>query len=438
MSERTGTRAAAAVTGLPAEVTTADQRRSYIGAFGGWALDGFDQSIFGLVLAPAMTELLPASGYPVDTGTIGYFGQLNVAIFLMGWGCSFVWGPVADRTGRVPALMYSILVYAVFSFAAGLSQTVWQLAACRFIAAIGIGGEWAMAGTLVAEVMPERVRARYGGLLHAGLYMGLLLGAIVNYFFGLRFGWRWMFFLGLLPAFFVLYIRRYTKEPERWRKVEKTVVRRGYWDFVTILLRPPYRNRTIVNVVIIFIGLTGFWAGSQYLGATVVALAIQGGTPRPEALTLATLTLGVLSLFTVIGCLAAPFIADRIGRRAAMAICFLLMMVGIAGAYGWAYYTGSVANFIAFVPVIGLGGADFAIFTIWLPEQYGTDVRATAFAFCTTMSRFLAAGGTFLIGWGIAAAHTNGLPLALTAAPFVVGLLLLPLAPETAGQPLPD
>lgn len=417
---------------------TPDQRRSFTGAFGGWMLDGFDQSIFGLVLAPAMTELLPLSGYAADTGSIGYFGQLNVAIFLAGWGCSFIWGPIADRTGRVPALMYSILVYAGFSFLCGLSQNIWQLALFRFIAAIGIGGEWSMAGTLVAEVMPERVRARYGGLLHAGLYMGLLLGALVNYFIGIRLGWRWMFYLGLLPALFVLYIRRYTKEPERWRRVSAKVERRGYWVFIAKLLQPPYRDRTIINVVLIFIGLTGFWAGSQYLGATVVALALQSGLPRPEALNLATITLGVLSLFTVVGCLIAPLLANRIGRRAAMAICFVLMLVGIAGAYGWAYGTGSVYKFIAFVPVLGLGGADFAIFTIWLPEQYGTDVRATAFAFCTTMSRFLAAGGTFLIGWGIAAAHTIGLPLALTAIPFVFGLLLIRLAPETRGQVLPD
>lgn len=425
--------------GVPAsgQATTPDQRRGFAGAFGGWMLDGFDQSIFGLVLAPAMMELLPASGYHVDTGTIGFFGQLNVAIFLAGWGCSFVWGPIADRFGRVPALMYSILVYALFTCLAGFSRNIWQLAAFRFIAAVGIGGEWSMAGTLVAETMPERSRAVFSGILHAGVYAGLLLGALVNYFVGIELGWRWMFYIGLLPALFVFYIRRNTKEPPRWQRVSSETRRIPYWRFIARLLQPPYRQRTLANVALIFIALTGFWAGSQYLGATIVALAAQNGLPRASALNLASLTLAILSLFTLLGCLAAPLIANRIGRRATLGIGFVLMIIGIAGAYGWAYYTGSIYAFIAFVPVLGLGGADFAVFTIWLPEQYSTDVRASAFAFCTTMSRFLAAIGTFLIGWGISAAHTIGAPLALTAIPFVIGLFLIRYTPETRDEELP-
>jgi MFS family permease len=172
---------------------SATQWKSFAGAFGGWMLDGFDLSIFGLVLLPAMTELLPRSGYEVNTATIGFFGQLQVAIFLAGWGCSFIWGPIADRLGRVPALTFSILVYAVFTCLAGFSQDIWQLSAFRFLSAVGLGGEWAMAGTLVAETMPERLRPRFGGILHAGCYFGILCGSIINYAVGISLGWRVMF-----------------------------------------------------------------------------------------------------------------------------------------------------------------------------------------------------------------------------------------------------
>jgi MFS family permease len=114
------------------------------------------------------------------------------------------------------------------------------------------------------------------------------------------------------------------------------------------------------------------------------------------------------------------------------------MIIGIAGGFGWAYYQNSMPLFFLFIPILGLGGADFAMFTIWLPEQFPTEVRATAFAFCTTMSRFAAALGTFLIGYAIASAHTIGWPLALTAVPFLLGIWLAYLAPETRGQVLPE
>lgn len=416
---------------------TSDQWKGFIGAFGGWMLDGFNASIFGLVLLPAMTELLPKSGYAVNPQTIGYFGELGVAIFLAGWGCSFIWGPIADRFGRVPALMYSILVYAIFTFLAGLSQNIWQLSLFRFIAAVGIGGEWSMAGTLVAETMPERLRPMFGGILHAGVYVGLLLGAAVNYAIGIHLGWRWMFYLGLIPALFVLYIRSQTKEPARWVDVSGQTSRTSFFGFFAKLMQPPYRKRTWINVILLFVALTGFWAGSQYLGVSILTLASQQGIARPTALRLATLGLGMLSVFTIIGCLLVPWLADRIGRRSTLAVLFVLMIIGIAGGFGWGFYAHSMIAFFAFIPILGLGGADFAVFTVWLPEQYHTEVRATAFAFCTTMSRFIAAAGTFLIGYAISEAHTIGWPLALTAVPFVFGIGLAYLAPETKGEILP-
>jgi MFS family permease len=416
---------------------TGNQWKAFIGAFGGWLLDGFEISIFGLVMAPALTELLPRSGYEANTSTLGYFGQLGVAIFLVGWGCSFVWGPVADRLGRVPALMYSIIVYAVFTFAAGFAQNIWQLFACRFLAAIGIGGEWAMAGTLVAETMPEHARPRFGGFLHSGVYIGTLLGSVVYYAIGIDLGWRWMFYLGLMPALFVMYIRRTTREPRRWINVSRGTRKTAYSAFLVKILQPPYRRRTWINTLLLFIALTGFWAGSQYLGTAIVTLGAQQGLGM-QAPQFAAQGLALLSIFTIVGCLIVAPLASRIGRRSTLAFLFALMIVGIAGGFGWGYYAGSMLAFFAFIPILGIGGGNFAVFTVWLPEQYPTEIRATAFAFCTTMSRFVAAAGTFLVGYAIAEAGTIGWPLALTAAPFVFGLWLAYLAPETTGEVLPE
>jgi MFS family permease len=417
---------------------SANQWKGFIGAFGGWTLDGFNMSIFGLVLAPAMAELLPKSGYAVTPQTVGYFGQLGVAIFLAGWGCSFIWGPLADRAGRVPAMMYSVLVYAVFTCLAGFSQNIWELFLFRFIAAVGIGGEWAMAGTLVAETMPERARPLFGGILHAGVFVGTLLGSVVNYAIGIHFGWRWMFYLGVVPAAFVLYIRSQTQEPARWVQISGEMRRTPYLEFLAKILRPPYRRRTWINVLLLFTALTGYWAGSQYLGAAIVTLSVQQGITRTTGLHLATLGLGLLSVLSIAGCLIVPWLGKRVGRQNTLALLFVLMIVGIAGGYGWGYYAHSMTAFFVFIPILGIGGADFAVFTVWLPEQYHTEVRATAFAFCTTLSRFIAAAGTFLVGYAISTAHTIGRPLALTALPFAVGIWLCYFAPETKGKPLPQ
>lgn len=417
---------------------TSNQWKSFIGAFGGWALDGFNVGIFGLVMAPAMTELLPKSGYPVNAATVGYFGQFGVAIFLAGWGCSFLWGPIADRVGRLPAMMYSIVVYAFFTCVAGFSHNIWQLFFFRFIAAIGIGGEWAMAGTFVAETMPERLRPMFGGILHSGVYLGTLLCSVVNYTVGIDLGWRWMFYLGLAPAVFVIFIRSKATESGRWVRVSGETRKTAYSTFLLRILRSPYRKRTWINVLLLFVALTGFWAGSQYLGTAIQSLAGQQAIDKNLAVKLATFGLALLSVFSVIGCLVVPWLADRIGRRRTLALLFALMFFGIVGTFGWGYYTHSIAASFAFIPILGIGGADFAVFTVWLPEQYPTEIRATAFAFCTTISRFAAAGATFLVGHAIARAGTIGWPLALTAVPFLFGIWLSYSAIETKGEVLPE
>jgi MFS family permease len=418
---------------------TKQQRRAFFSAFGGWSLDGYNAGLFGLVLSPALTDLLPRSGYPATAGNIAFFGELGVAVFLFGWGCSFLWGPVADRYGRVPVLMASILTYAFITILAGFAQDVWQLSVFRLLAAIGIGGEWSLAGTFVAESMPERKRVFLGGVLHSGTYWGFLLGAVVNLFVGLVVGWRWMFWLGVLPALFVLYIRSQVHgDTKHWQaKVGRAEQRPAYWSFLRGILRPPYRRRTLNNALLVTIALMGYWASSQYLPTAIKELALRAGHDAHGAAMLGTLGAGVLALVTALSCLFAPLLCQRLGRRRALAVFFTLMVVGIAGGYAWAYPAASVPLFFVFVVVMGVGGADFAVFTIWLPEQYPTEVRASGFAFCTTMSRFLAAGGTFLIGYGIA---TEGiaLPLALTAIPFLVAFWLLRLSPETRGQVLPD
>ena len=175
---------------------TKNQIRGFSAAWGGWALDGMDSFIYALVLAPALTELLPKSGIPANTKTVGYYGGILFALFLIGWGMSLVWGPVADKFGRVRTLMLTIVCYSVFTFLGAFAHSIWQLAACRLLSGIGIGGEWSMGGTFVAEEWPEDRRKMAAGYMHTGYYFGIFLAGILNYAIGAKYGWRAMFAVG--------------------------------------------------------------------------------------------------------------------------------------------------------------------------------------------------------------------------------------------------
>ncbi|MBP0458728.1 MFS transporter [Streptomyces montanisoli] len=417
---------------------TPAQRRAFWGSFGGWAMDGFNWTIFGLVLAPTMAELLPRAGIADTPDNVGWYGQISAALFLVGWGCSFIWGPLADRFGRKPAMMASILMYGVFTALAGVSTDLWEWNAFRFLAAIGVGGEWAMAGTLLAEVMPEERRDRRGGLMHTAAYVGVLVVSLIYLAFGSALGWRGLFFIGGLPALAVFLIRRGTPEAERWSQDAGERSRRSFWKPLAEVFSAEYRGRTIVNLALLVVCVIGLWAGSTYVATAVTNLAKDAGYAHGTVVHLASLASMTVAAFTILGCVGVPWLAARMGRRGALAVLFALMIVGTVGAYGLAYPMHSIGLTFAFLPLLGLGGANFAVFTIWLPEQYPTRMRATAFAATTTFSRWVAAGGTFLIGYGIHASGSLALPLSLTAVFFVAGLAVVRYGRETTGQTLPD
>src|SRR5207247_177245 len=282
---------------------------------------------YALVLAPALRELLPRSGFAATGENIGYYGSVLFALFLIGWGLSMIWGPVADRFGRVRTLMLTILCYSLFTFLGALVTNVWQLAACRLLAGIGIGGEWSMGGTFVAEEWPEDRRKMGAGYMHTGYYFGFFLAAIANYSIGATYGWRWMFLLGGTPALLVTFIR-------------------------------------------------------YGVHASAARLASYGTM--------------VLSAGTILGCLVLPPLAESMGRRLTLGLYFLVMFFSIAIGFGYVFYLGSHALrwFFTVLFFLGFGGANFAMYTLWLPEQYSTECRASAFAFATSVGRFAGAGIT--------------------------------------------
>ncbi len=407
------------------------------GAWTGWTLDGMDSVIYALVLSPALKELLPKSGYAANPATIGYAGSVLFALFLVGWGLSLIWGPIADRFGRTRVLAATIFVYAFFTGAAALSQNVWQLGLFRLLAGIGIGGEWALAGTYVAEAWPEDRRKMGAGYLQTGYYAGFFLASALNFTVGAHLGWRWMFACGLTPVIVAYLVLRRVKEPERWeRKATKQALSRHP---LIAIFSAPYTRRTLVNTVLLTAAICGLWAGAVYAPTALITLANKAGIVKEQAVKTASLGMGLLSIGTIFGCLALPPLAERFGRRLTLAFYFLGMAVCILLSFGWAFYLPQgLKPFIVVLFFLGFFGGNFTMFSLWLPEQYNTTVRATAFAFTTSFGRFIAAAVNFSIAALVRQSGTLGKPVALTAIAFGIGLLVVPFGWETQGKVLPD
>ena len=415
---------------------TTSQKRAFWAAWGGWTMDGMDSFILSLVLVPALRDVLPKSGIPATPGNVGYYSGLLFALFMVGWGTALVWGPVADRFGRARTLMLTILWFSLFTFLAALSQNVWSLAVFRFLAGVGIGGEWSIGASLLSEEWPEERRTWGACMMHTGYYFGLLLAALANYFIGSQFGWRYMFAVGGLPALFVAFLFNRLHEPARWKnkQAEALPMQRAFAKTFSA----QYRRRTLLNSLYLIASIVGLWAGSSYVPQAVTYLAEQAHQTAAAA-KLASYATGLLGIGTIVGAVLTPVLAKRFDRRTTLAVFFAFMLLFLPLTFGYVFYMGNDALtwFMVCTFFLGIGGANFAVYSFWLPEQYGTDCRVSAFAFNTNIGRFAGAGLTYLVGAGIRHYGTLGIPVAITSVAFALALLLLPFGFETKGKPLP-
>jgi MFS family permease len=392
-----------------------------------------DSFIFALVMAPALSELLPRSGMDGSPRHVAVVGSLLFAVFLAGWGSSLVWGPIADRWGRTRTLAAAVACYAVFTAAAAASQTVWQLGAFRFLAGVGIGGEWAVAGTYVAEAWPESRRKMAAGYLGTGYYMGFFLAAALNYTVGVRYGWRIMFLCGGAPVLLAIYMALRVGEPARWAKASTSGAQHSLGIFSAL-----YRRRTLLNATLVTVSIIGLWAAVVYEPAAIVALAGAADIGAADAMRWASFGTGLLSIGTCVGCLVLPVLAEHWGRRWTLAVYFFGMALCIVASFGWVFYLPKGLHvFIGSLLLLGFFGGNLAMYNLWLPEQYPSAIRATAFAFVTSIGRFIGAAINFLIAAGVHGYGSVGVPVAMTAVAFLLGIAVLPWCLETQGQNLP-
>jgi MFS family permease len=403
-----------------------------------WVFDSMDSTIYALVLQPALHDLLRApGGGPATAEVIGWYGGIIFSIFLIGWAIGGVlFGMLADHFGRTKALVFSILIYAVFTGMAALSQTWWQLALFRFVTALGIGGEWAAGAALVAEVWPEDKRTKAAGLLQSAWAAGFLVAAILNLLLR-NCGWRPIFVVGIAPALVALFVFWWVKEPERWvkaRAAERQAVGARPMKLAE-LFAPGLLRATLVGSGLAFVAVFGLWGATNWTPTLIRALPELQGMNASELTSRVSYATMLLNVGALAGYLAFSPLADRVGRRPV----FALMCVGSLVMLPVTFLTPrTYAQVLLLLPLLGFfNNGIFSGFPIYLPELYPTRIRATGAGFCFNIGRVLASTGPFVTGYLVTALGSFGRAASAVAVIYVVGLLILPFAPETKGQPLP-
>lgn len=405
----------------------------------GWVFDSMDATIYTLVLQPALHELLAgtAAGDEVSAESIAWYGGIIFAIFLVGWAAGgLLFGVLADRIGRTRTLIFTILIYAVFTGLAAWSSTWWQLALYRFLTALGIGGEWAAGAALVAEVWPEDRRARAAGLLQSAWAAGFLFAALVNLTIG-RHGWRPMFLVGVAPAVVALFVRWWVREPERWLQAKERERQSGAAPGARLaeLFRPTYRRATLVGSGLAFVAVAGLWGATNWTPTLVRALPALRGLDAGQLTSRISYATMALNVGALGGYLAFGPLADRWGRRPVFALMCAgsLVMLPITFLVPRSY-----AAVVLLLPLLGFfNNGIFSGFPIYLPELYPTRIRATGTGFCFNAGRVLAATGPFLTGFLVAGLGSFGRAASAVGLVYLVGLAILLFAPETKGRPLP-
>lgn len=409
---------------------------AFYAAWGGWVLDGFTTFVYAFIDLAATKYLLPASG--ISLSLTSFYLSAFFAVFLIGWGTSFLFGPLGDKYGRIRILSLSIILFAAGSILSGLSTNAYEFMFFRFITGLGIGAEWFSGGTTVAEVFPEDRRVMGAGLFHTGFYFGFLFAALAELLLEPFIGFRGMLILGGLPVIFIVYIRYKTKEPERWEKVKNAsnntmTAKESFYS----IFKKGYAKSTIIASLVMSAVILGLYSGTVYVPTIIEDITAKIALLKYPVVYYVAAGGAEVSTFTIIGCILMPFLAEKIGRRITLIIFLILMTISVVLIYDIIFYMNSLLYLYLAIPILGIGGADFAVFTLWSPELYPTEFRNSGFAAITTFARYFAAALIFIIGY-IALFVGFGHAVAYTAIGFVIVMPLVFMIKETKGQNLPE
>jgi MFS family permease len=431
------------VTGLLGLTTY--QWKVFLVSWLGWALDSTDFGLFSFVLRPAVTDLLGGQASPAQIGSVG--GYLAMA-GLLGWAIGgFAFGVIADYIGRVKTLAISILVFSVFTACQGFSQTPLQLGFFRFLAGIGTGAEGVVGIALVAEVFAQNHRAKVLGIMMTGGAFGPLIGGQIYNLVG-PYGWRSVFFVGIVPALLLLMLRRGVHEPDHFKTVQDrraTLKSAGAvagsadqefmrFSFLQLFSRE-LRFNTGVGLLFCVGTLLSIWTSLIWL-PTIQSLMLQKeGITGAAAIPYVGYGMMLWGIGGILGYGSFGFLADLMGRKPTV----LFYNIG-AICSGLVLYLG--LQTYEYVPVMlpVFGYFVFGVFSghaVYMPELFPTHVRATAVSFCNGSGRIITSFGPLIAGLLVVPFGSFNNAAAFMTCFAVLSMIAMWLGRETRDDELP-
>ena len=370
---------------------SARQWKTGVAAWLGWTFDGLDMHLYTLVAAPFVAELL--GGLATTDPAVGRYASIVQGAFLLGWalGGGF-FGRIGDRLGRARALGLTVLTYALFTGLSVFAHQWWHLMIFRFLAALGIGGEWALGAALLSETWPKPWRPWIAAVLQSGVNIGILGAVLANYLMA-DFKPRYLFLVGVLPAVLVFWIRRAVPEPDEWHAARASA--RGQDPSIMDLFRGEARRITIWVMLVCALSLTAHWAFMFWYGMQLRNLPEVIGWSDERKNHLVSMAMFLIIGSSIVGNFFSGWIARYTGYRAAIAGTFAVYFLGVLGAY---LVPRDHVALMWWFPLIGFCQGVFALFTMYLPPLFPTLLRTTGAGFCYNIGRIGAAFGTVFFG----------------------------------------
>ena len=406
-------------------------------ACAGWIFDVYEGQIFNITRGDMLNDLLSGiKDEAAKKAAIDKWGDWFLAAFLLGGTAGgLLFGSLADRYGRRPIMIATILTYSVFAGLTYFATELWQVATLRFFVAMGVGGEWAVAAALVAEVFPKHARTHASGIFHASSVVGTWMAAIAGIAVGTQ--WRLAYLIGVIPALLVVWVRAKVKEPEGWKDAQKNKNEQA-GSYLDLFGDARWRKHALLGMALAAVGLASFWAVGVATQGLAKNMLLAEGVTEAVAASKAKFAYGIVQTVGAgVGLLSFGPLCAWLGRRRAFVFghigAFLIVPITC-------YLPQTYDQLLFILPVFGFFTLCMhAGYAVYFPELFPNHLRATGTSFCFNVGRIVAAPMLILSGMVKAMEGINTqLALSLLATTFLLGLVVVAFLPETKGQDLPE